>query len=72
MAGEIVPVLIDVIRAMNDIGLINGLSVEDEFLVDEPHPVTGNADDPLDECLREIHRITENDDIAALDILVRE
>ena len=67
---EIVAIRIDVIELVNNIRLVQQMPVQKNLLVLEVDSVAGHAHDPLHEGLLDIDRITENDDVAAVNVLI--
>ena len=57
---------------MIGVRLVKRLAVEEERLVLQVEMVAGNAHGAFHEGLRDIHGVTEDDDVAALDLVVRQ
>src|SRR5450755_286901 len=71
-AGEIVAVRLYIFGLMVDVGLFEFLAVQVDLLVYELDVVARNTHAALHESLANIDRITEHDDVAALDVFVRQ
>ena len=70
LTGEVVAVGVDVIRLVELVRFVQLPPVQEDLLVHDPDRVTGNADHPLDKGLFDIDGVAENDDVAALHLLV--
>jgi len=66
-AREVIPIRINVVRLVVLIRLLQGLAVKVHLLVHDPQAVAGNPDNALDEGLLDVDRVTEDNDVAALD-----
>ena len=72
IAGEIVAVGVGVFGLVVHVRLDQFLAVEVHFLVHQLDAIAGHAHAALHEGLADIHRIAEDDNIAAFDRLVRQ
>src|SRR4029079_9865503 len=52
----------------DDVRLAHGGTVDDHLLIDEADVIARNTDHTLHEVLRWMHRVTEDDDVAAMDL----
>ena len=57
---------------VDDVGFIKGFAVDEDLLVDDFQPIAGQTDDALHEMRMVLIRIFEDDDVAALEVTVRQ
>jgi len=70
--GKVVAVLVDVRGNVLHIRLVHGVPIEDELFVHQPDMIAWNPDRPLHQVFVDVHRIAEDDDVAAAHIPVRQ
>ena len=67
---EVVPIGREVFRLVNFVRFLDGFAVQDKLFGLDPDPVSRDADHSLHIVLGDVQRVTENDDVAALHLLV--